>query len=101
MTSFDDLGDDDHVVALRRRIAQRLFHRKTGPRNVVLPDVRDGERMGRRLDATYVHFVELFDMMEHAPELLRENGFFLGREGKPRKFRDVVDIQIGSRGHGG
>ena len=96
---LDDLGHENHVVALRRGIAERVGDGETGLRDVGLPDVEDRRGVRSRLDAGDVYFGELFDVVEHIAELLRERRLFLSGEREAGEFSDVVDVEGSGMGH--
>ena len=94
---LDDFRDGDHVVPLRRGVAERVGDGEAGLRDVGLPDVEDGRGVRGRFDAGDVYLGELFDMVEHIAELLRELRFLVGREREARELGDVVDVELGGR----
>src|SRR5690349_9068556 len=96
---FHDLWDYDHVVAFRRSILQHLVNGKPGSRDVFLPDVVKGERVSGGLDSRHVDLRQLLNVVEYVSQLLRKHRLLSWRQCKPREFRDVVNVEIGRRGH--
>ena len=97
---FDDLGNDDHVVALRRSVFERGFDGKPGLCDVIGPDVEDRETVRGRFDAGDIDFFQLLDVGEDVAKLRGELGFLLGGERESRERRDVVNVEVGGGGHG-
>src|SRR5262245_45681048 len=50
--------------------------------------------MRRRFDRCDVQLIKLLNVAEHLPQLRPELLFFFGGETKPRKVRDILDVQV-------
>src|SRR5208283_538857 len=97
---FDHPGHDEHGAPPRGRVAQRVLDGEPRLRHVGLPDVDDGERVGRGLDPGYVHLAQLRHVGEHVAELRREARLLLLREVEAGEVRDVVELEVLGFWHG-
>src|SRR5919108_3834187 len=65
-------GHAEEVVVAVGGVRQRLVDRETRPRLVLRPDVRELERMCRRLDVRQVELGDLSHRLEDRAQLTRE-----------------------------
>lgn len=98
--SLDHLGDDDHIVAFLRRIAEGVFDGKAGAGDIIGPHIVNRERVRGGLHARHIDFPEFLDVGEHVGELRGELDLFLRRKREAREVRDAVDIEIFVGSHG-
>src|SRR5207248_10602489 len=75
--SFYDFRDDEKVVRLSWRIAQRLLCRKPFTRHVLAENVKNGKRMRCCFDATHVCLTKCFNVLQHTIQLFLKGVCFL------------------------
>ena len=98
--SFNDLGDDEHVVALGGGVLEGELDGQPALRDVLGPNIGDRKRVRRRFDAGHVDLLELLDVGNHIADLLGEPRLFLRRECEAGEAGDMVEVEVGGDGHG-